>query len=335
MEMDFLRMAGSLFVTLVLAGSLASIPVRAAAQIPAGALEYRQEMVQLLVDIHQYAQRKNTAFFLLSNNGLPLLNPAETPPAAVAALAASLDGVLIESCHYGWELKDDVATPPEEQASMRAYIQYAKLQQLPVFNIDYCFSRRAVRSASSLNRQDGLVGFAAPRRQLDTIPAALENENAQNCRSLRTARNFLVLLNPERFATRAAYLAALQATNYDLLIVDLIYGDAPLQPAEVQALKKKANGGKRLVFAYMSVGEAETYRPYWQTAWEDAPPAWLAAKNEDWVGSYKVKYWTREWRALLYGSQSAYLDQILAAGFDGAFLDVVDAYDYFSAASAE
>ena len=33
--------------------------------------------------------------------------------------------------------------------------------------------------------------------------------------------------------------------------------------------------------------------------------------------------------------QSAYLDQILAAGFDGAFLDVVDAYDYFSAASAE
>jgi cysteinyl-tRNA synthetase len=85
----------------------------------------------------------------------------------------------------------------------------------------------------------------------------------------------------------------------------------------------------------MSVGEAETYRPYWQTAWEDAPPAWLAAKNEDWVGSYKVKYWTREWRALLYGSQSAYLDQILAAGFDGAFLDVVDAYDYFSAASAE
>ena len=163
MEMDFLRMAGSLFVTLVLAGSLASIPVRAAAQIPAGALEYRQEMVQLLVDIHQYAQRKNTAFFLLSNNGLPLLTPAETPPAAVAALAASLDGVLTESCHYGWELKDDVATPPEEQASMRAYIQYAKLQQLPVFNIDYCFSRRAVRSASSLNRQDGLVGFAAPR----------------------------------------------------------------------------------------------------------------------------------------------------------------------------
>ena len=51
--------------------------------------------------------------------------------------------------------------------------------------------------------------------------------------------------------------------------------------------------------------------------------------NDDWEGNYKVRYWTRAWQDLLYGSADGYLDKIIAAGFDGAFLDVIDAYDYF------
>ena len=33
---------------------------------------------------------------------------------------------------------------------------------------------------------------------------------------------------------------------------------------EIIALKTKKNGGQRLVIAYMSIGEAEDYRFYWQ-----------------------------------------------------------------------
>ena len=125
------------------------------------------------------------------------------------------------------------------------------------------------------------------------------------------------------------YLDKLAATYYDLLIVDLYYGSEPLTPEEVKALQHKPNGAQRQVFAYMSVGEAETYRPYWQGSWGVKMPDWLAAKNDDWADNYKVKYWRPEWRQILYGSQEAYLDRILSAGFDGAFLDVVDAYWYF------
>jgi cysteinyl-tRNA synthetase len=40
-------------------------------------------------------------------------------------------------------------------------------------------------------------------------------------------------------------------------------------------------------------------------------------------------YWTKPWRDILFGTEEAYLDQILAAGFDGVYLDVIDAYEYF------
>ena len=43
----------------------------------------------------------------------------------------------------------------------------------------------------------------------------------------------------------------------------------------------------------------------------------------------KVRYWQKEWHDILLGSSGAYLDKILAAGFDGSFLDVIDAYEYF------
>ena len=46
---------------------------------------------------------------------------------------------------------------------------------------------------------------------------------------------------------------------------------------------------------------------------------------------FKVKYWRPEWQTILYGSSDACLDKIMAAGFDGAFLDVIDAYYYFLA----
>jgi cysteinyl-tRNA synthetase len=32
---------------------------------------------------------------------------------------------------------------------------------------------------------------------------------------------------------------------------------------------------------------------------------------------------------VLFGSDDAYLDRILAAGFDGAYLDIIDAFEYF------
>jgi len=84
-----------------------------------------------------------------------------------------------------------------------------------------------------------------------------------------------------------------------------------------------------LVVSYMSIGEAEDYRFYWQSSWSSNSPAWLKAQNPDWPGNYKVEYWDSDWQQVIYGNNSSYLQKVLNAGFDGVYLDIIDAYEYF------
>ncbi|MFK5973518.1 MAG: endo alpha-1,4 polygalactosaminidase [Flavobacteriaceae bacterium] len=79
----------------------------------------------------------------------------------------------------------------------------------------------------------------------------------------------------------------------------------------------------------MSIGEAEDYRYYWQSEWNTNKPDWLEVVNPDWPGNFKVKYWNTEWKALILGDKNAYLDKIIAADFDGVYLDIIDAFEYF------
>ncbi|MEE8372615.1 MAG: endo alpha-1,4 polygalactosaminidase [Dehalococcoidia bacterium] len=81
--------------------------------------------------------------------------------------------------------------------------------------------------------------------------------------------------------------------------------------------------------AYMSIGEAEDYRYYWQEEWGSSSPSWLAEENPDWTGNYKVRYWDPVWQRIIYREDDSYLRKILDAGFDGVYLDIIDAFEYF------
>jgi cysteinyl-tRNA synthetase len=79
----------------------------------------------------------------------------------------------------------------------------------------------------------------------------------------------------------------------------------------------------------MSIGQSENYRWYWQAEWADDPPAWLDEPDEVWAGDRWVRYWHPEWQQIIYGTPESYLDQIIALGFDGIYLDRVDAYWFY------
>ena len=79
----------------------------------------------------------------------------------------------------------------------------------------------------------------------------------------------------------------------------------------------------------MSIGEAEDYRYYWDSDWEPGHPSWIEEENPDWPGNYKVKYWNSSWQDIIYGNGDSYLQKILDQGFDGVYLDIIDAYEYF------
>jgi cysteinyl-tRNA synthetase len=125
-------------------------------------------------------------------------------------------------------------------------------------------------------------------------------------------------------------LAKAAASPFDLLVIDYSKDgsdEAALKPAEIERLQRKPDGGRRIVIAYVSVGEAESYRFYWQRGWKRDKPAWLLGENPDWKENYAVCFWEPGWQALMCGGPEAYLDRIIAQGFDGIYLDKCDVTD--------
>jgi len=115
-------------------------------------------------------------------------------------------------------------------------------------------------------------------------------------------------------------------TAFDLAVVTL--ATAGSSPAVIPALKNSP-GGSKIVLCYMSIGQSENYRWYWDPGWETNPPAWLDSPDGIWAGDHWVHYWDPAWQRIIYGTRESYLDQILALGFDGVYLDRVDAYWYY------
>jgi len=83
--------------------------------------------------------------------------------------------------------------------------------------------------------------------------------------------------------------------------------------------------------AYISIGEVEDYRPYRRKEWGGqnkltaAAPAWLGAENPEWKGNFRVKYWRVQWQQLILSA----IDDAMARGFDGVYLDIVDGFETY------
>lgn len=112
---------------------------------------------------------------------------------------------------------------------------------------------------------------------------------------------------------------SLKELNVDYLIIDI--DDVNLTQPEIDNLK---NEGKT-VLSYLSIGEAEDYRGYWQDYWTTGNPEFIDQENLDWPGNYKVQYWSEEWQEIVLDK----VEQIASRGFSGVYLDIIDAYEYY------
>jgi cysteinyl-tRNA synthetase len=82
----------------------------------------------------------------------------------------------------------------------------------------------------------------------------------------------------------------------------------------------------KLVLAYIDIGQAEEYRTYWDPGWRIGDPEWIVGSDPDgWEGNFPVAFWYDEWHEIWLGAEG-YLGKIIDSGFDGVYLDWVEAY---------
>jgi len=133
-----------------------------------------------------------------------------------------------------------------------------------------------------------------------------------------------------RSSTSAQAVQTLAASGRDWIVMDASFdGTTTWSPSDITAIRQGKVGRK--VIAYLSIGEAEDYRSYWQPQWvrKNKPtasaPSWLGPVNPDWKGNYRVKYWQPAWQAIILAAA----DNIMAQGFDGLYLDIVDGFEFY------
>lgn len=127
-----------------------------------------------------------------------------------------------------------------------------------------------------------------------------------------TVRNF-------HYQLQNTHQDALISNDIDLYILDAQKEDGSYwTPSELFEVTRQ---GVAKAICYLSIGEAEDYRRYWNPFAE-----YLGPENPDWKGNYRAKFWMSEWQDIVFKQ----LDGIMKMGFDGVYLDVVDVYRFWA-----
>ncbi|GAA0529872.1 endo alpha-1,4 polygalactosaminidase [Chitinophaga japonensis] len=307
-------------------------PVTEEQKISPAVIDYREEMRNFVIGISEYAKAQHPQFAIITQNGIELITTSgESDGTLSQAYIHAIDAVGQEDLFFGYT-DDNVPTPAEDNAYLRAFLDRIKADK-KVLVTDYCSGQTNMNRSYSSNNSNGYISFAADHRELDNIPsypAQPYGVNSNDITSIAQAKNFLYLINPQNYSTKARFINAVKATNYDAIIMDLFLDtNDPFTAAEIDQLKVKANGGRRMVICYLSIGEAERYRYYWQSNWTVGNPSFIRAEDPYWSGNYYVEYWNAGWKNIISGTDTSYLKKVLDSHFDGAYLDIIDAFDFF------
>lgn len=111
---------------------------------------------------------------------------------------------------------------------------------------------------------------------------------------------------------------SLKTRDADVAVVD------PDEVKNPEGIKTKKSGAKRSVLAYISIGESEDYR---DDVRKSRNKSWMTKQSTGWKGNTTVKYWDPDWQRIVKNRVRAAID----AGYDGVYLDRIDAYERIKA----
>lgn len=281
------------------------------------------KMQDFIISISKFARAQDPDFILIPQNGEEVLFQNTDPESGVNTdLVAAIDGFGVEELFYN----NGSYAPDEYRLNMLRKVSPG----VKILIADYLSDDSNYPDALQAANGEQFIAFPRYNANYDYqyIPAVVYHENTNNIQTLAQAQNYLYLISTENYPDKSGFLSAIQQTNFDVVIIDAFFGDELLTASEVASLKTKQNGAQRLVISYMNIGSAEKYRYYWKKGWGLHHPLWLKKKYDGYKDEIWVKFWKDEWQEIIYGNSDSYTQKLLNAGFDGAYLDNIEAF-YF------
>ena len=299
-------------------------------------IDLREQMRALISEIGAYGRSQNRGFVVVTMGGLELIEKIDpvdpTKRAPAVAYMRTIDGVIAREIYFHppREGRDETKTEERQQAELLRLADMGQKRGVRIWSMDYAkdsaMAETAIRNALGKSYVPFPVTNADYR--FDRVPRGRPvNENPHNVAGLNHVKNFLMLTDTSAWDTQEEFVLAAANTNYDAVVVDVFHrGRTPLTPRTVDGLKYKKLGARRLVLAYMNIGEAESDRYYWKPNWREGSPNFIGAPTAGNPDKYTVQYWAPAWREIMTGNTNSYLYGIIAQGFDGVVLDGVEAY---------
>ena len=283
--------------------------------------EAAKEMQNFVSRISNYAKTArdedqiiiNPDFIIIPQNGVELaFNNTNRRDGILPSYVNAIDGIGVEELFYndkGRQVNDN------DLLDMLNILKGNK----KIMVSDYVLNDAAYNDSIEKNYDRGFIAFPRTSQNYGYkfIPdKEIQNENSKNIDKLSDAQNYLYMIG-------ASNINAIAETNYDVVLIDMFNNGRELQPSDLAKIRYKKNGGRRLLISYINVGSAENFRYYWKN---DLP--YLVKPYPGYPEEYYVAFWQKDWQDVIFGSSSSYIHKILKAGFDGAYLDNVEAYKY-------
>lgn len=310
---------------------------------------YRDLMRQNISILAKYAKAQNPDFQIMLHEGEPLLEKslweyhlegynkarAKNINASDPSFLAKLKNFTISEKNNAGTRAESFRRQVDAVAFNNLYCSPRKIEsnikKLPLtfMGISYCPNVATFDAAAELSVQDHVPLYAFIQKSQafkNILKQPIINENAHNIFKLSEAENISFLLDDSKYNNKFNMIKDIRNSNYDVVVINpLFHGKTPFFKEEIDSLKFKKNGARRLIIAEQNISEANSNAYYWQDTWEIDSPSWLRRNSFSSDNTIITEYWNEDWQKII----SAYFKSIVFSDYDGVFFTGLENHQYF------
>lgn len=296
-------------------------------------LDYKRDARFMIQNLTDYCRIYNKNFGILLYNSPELTsNEGTLKGSLMNEFNNNIDGIIMAYPFFGFS-KKGVASPDSIKSYVSNWSGFISKGNIQIYSTDIVENDAQTFEVNTSAVLLGYKPYCSYTSDFSDIPAYPASPVASNNDSIfapQLARNYIYLKNPGSFNTKHEIIDSLSKVNYDLIILDYYFKNTYWTKQELDSLKIKPGGTRRIVYSYISLLQADDTRYYWSKSFLTNPPLWPGKTDSLDIRYHHVKYWDPDWQIQIFGNDDSYMRKIIRAGFDGILLDrIKEAYQYW------